>query len=166
MEFEFFIGRVYPKLVGIAKKVNTSLISVDEEDLLQEMRLHLWRIWQKGEFEDKTESYLLQGCWFYIKNYLRVVGDKTGVVSIDELVSNERLSPENIFYDNFPSIHEFVIGKIMIENVVGGSLTKREQEVLGLASDGYNLREIGTRLGISFVRVSTIKKHIYKKFES
>ncbi|MFQ5866525.1 MAG: sigma-70 family RNA polymerase sigma factor [bacterium] len=176
VNFERSLEGLFPRLKGIAKRVNGHLRFthahqrwagfIDEDDLMQEMSLHLWKKWKQGELEGKTESYLLQSCWFHLQNYLRTVDDKGEIISFDEPIDSEETTLGEIIPDNSQHLPELINWKIIIEKMRTNGLTKREKEVFALCLEGYTLREIGKRLDISFVRVSKIQKHICKKWNN
>jgi RNA polymerase sigma factor (sigma-70 family) len=164
MNFEKVLLKLTPKLKGIALRLNGRLRFIDEDDLMQEMSIHLWKKWKQDELKGKTESYMLQSCWFHIKNYLRTVSDKTEIISIDEPNNNKGTILNKIIPYNFQAFLESIMLRIIIEKISENGLTKREKEVFVLCLEGYTLREIGERLNISFVRVSKIKKNICRKW--
>jgi len=174
MDFEEILMKLFPKLKGIAYRLNGRLRFtphlyigarfIDEDDLMQEMCIHLWKKYEQGEIEGKTESYLLQSCWFHLKNYLRITKDKSEIISLYEPIDVEGTTFGEIISDNSQSSSEFIDWKILKEKIGANGLTKREKEVFYLCLEGYTLREIGKRLNISFVRVSKIRKNICKKY--
>lgn len=166
MNFKEILEELFPKLTGIARRVNGYLPFIDEDDLMQEMSLHLWKKWKQGELEGKTDSFILQSCWFHLKNYLRTVGDKAQIISLDEPINSEGTTLGEIIPDNSQPLPELVNWKMLVEKIKTDGLTKREKEVFALCLEGYTLREIGERLDISFVRVSKIKKNIRKKWNN
>ena len=76
--FEVLIKRVSPTLKRITYRLNGHFSFFNDEDLFQEALIHLWEDYQKGKIQDKTDSYILQGCHFHLKNYLRKMKPKTG----------------------------------------------------------------------------------------
>ena len=52
---------------------------------------------------------------------------------------------------------------MLIEEILNDGLTRREKEVFCLALEGLTTREIGSRLGISHVRVVKLKGKIRDK---
>ena len=83
MSFEELIERISPKLKGIIYKIHGSFHSLSEEDLYQEAVLQLWVDHNNGKLSDKTDSYILQSCYFYLKNYMRTLQDKTSLMSMN-----------------------------------------------------------------------------------
>ena len=83
MSFEELIERISPKLKGIIYKIHGSFHSLSEEDLYQEAVLQLWVDHNNGKLSDKTDSYILQSCYFYLKNYMRSLQDKTSLMSMN-----------------------------------------------------------------------------------
>ena len=81
MSFEELTERISPKLKGIIYKIHRPSHSLSEDDLYQEAILQLWYDYQDGKLSDKTDSYILQGCYFYLKNYMRKFQDETSLMS-------------------------------------------------------------------------------------
>lgn len=165
IDFERLLGDLSPQLKRIARRINGYSRFIDEDDLFQEMCIYLWEKWEQGEIEGKTESYILQGCWFYLKNYLRIINDKDEIISLDEQIDDEGMTLGEIIPDNSQTFDELVDVKLLVEKITTDGLTKREKEVFYLCLEGYTLRKIGERLRISFVRVFKVKKNISKKLK-
>lgn len=163
MDFDNMLKELSSQLRGMARRLNGHPGFVDENDLLQEMRLHLWRKWEGGETEDKTESYLLQSCWFHVRNYIRTVNGRSDLLSLDAPTGDEQSLLGEMVPDNSGSVWERVNCRTIIESIRQDGLTSREKEVFDLSLEGNTLREIGKQLGISFVRISKIKANISKK---
>ena len=75
MSFDVLMKRISPTLQRITQKLNGHFTFMDHEDLFQEALLHLWTDFQNGSLSDKTDSYVLQGCYYHLKNYIRKVQD-------------------------------------------------------------------------------------------
>ena len=86
--FEELVKRLSTKLKGIAYKVHWAGYYFNNDDLYQESLLHLWHEYNAGTLSDKTDSYILQGCYFHLKNYMRTALDKVRLVSLDCSVSS------------------------------------------------------------------------------
>lgn len=155
MEFEIFLKKFEPELKKIAFRLNEIPEFIDENDLVQEMRIHLWLKWKNGEFGDKTSSYILQSCYFHIKNYLRKIKDNFTEINIEEILLQNCKSyfcySLNLVEEKFD------------ESLINRKFTQREKQVYILCKQGLTLREIGKILKISFVRVYKIKNNIKKK---
>ncbi len=163
MKFEELVRKISPKLKAIAKKVNYRFGSFDEDDLYQEALIHLWDKFNSDEIEGKTESYILQGCFFFLKNYIRVAFKKidSRTFSMDmgpgESQKKESLSmadPENHF--------SLTVVEVLVDDIVN-CLEGREREVFLLSLEELATRQIGERLGISHVMVVKIEKKIREK---
>jgi len=165
MHFEEFINRISPKLKGITHKLNGRFTFFDEDDLYQEALVHLWIDCKDGRLVDKNDSYILQGCYYHLKNYIRKTQDKACLISVHTLVSEEGdLELEGILSLEDPnSYFDDINSKILIEEILNDGLTKREKEVFSLCLKGLTTRQIGTILGISHVRVVKLRSKIKDK---
>lgn len=162
--FEDTVKRIAPVLKRITYRLNGHFSFFNEEDLFQEALLRLWQDFNYGKLNDKTDSYILQGCYFYLKNYLRKNYDKANLIRLDNLREGEDSDLGEILslkdpYPYFDAIH----CKMLEEEIKNNGLTKREKEVFSLALEGLTTREIGNRLGISHVRVVKLRNKIKEK---
>ena len=166
MSFEALVNKLEPKIKGIAHKLNGHFTFFSDEDLCQEALIYLWISWKEKRLDGKTDSYVLQGCYFHLKNYLRKTLDKVPMVSIDELagdndaaVSREELLPNT----DAQKLVDSVEGDMLKGRIFETGLTDRERMVVSLCLDGLTVREIGHRLGVSHVYIVKMKKCIRAK---
>lgn len=164
-EFRELVKKFSPWIKQLASKMPTFSQSIDKDDLYQEMLFHLWERWRKGEFEDKNDAYIKGSCWFHLKNYLRKFREKAKLVSLYEPLGENGITLEELIPDQKPLITQKWDDAIFIQQMKEKELTRREKEVAELLSQGYTLREIGKRLGVSHVMVLKIKEKIAKKFK-
>lgn len=128
--------------------------------------MHLWMDYKEGRLSDKTDSYILQGCSFHLRNYIRKNYDKAKLTSLENMTNEEG---EGFDLDNVLSLKdsescfEVIHCKMLIEEINNNGLTKREKEVFRLTLEGLTTREIGIRLGVSHVRVVKLKGRIRDK---
>jgi len=162
--FEEMLKKLSPGLRGITHKLNGHFTFFNDDDLFQEALAHLWMAFTGGDLSDKTDSYILQGCYFYLKNYIRTTADKAALTSLNEFPENDSVSLEDLIPDNSQNIAKEIDEKLLRESVVE-SLDTREREVLKLAYDGLTVREIGKRLNISHVMVVKIRSRIKGKIK-
>jgi len=166
MCFEEVVKRITSKLKGIAHKLNGHFSFFNEEDLYQEALIHLFQDYHRGKLNGKTDSYILQGCYFYLKNYIRKAQDKFNSVSLNALMDEEGNDLEEILcLENPESCFADLEDKILIEQIQNNGLTQREKEIFYLSLEGLTIREIGKKLGISHVMVLKIKKLLRRKLE-
>lgn len=166
MQFESLVNRITPTLRRIVYKLNWQANFFNEDDLYQEAILQLWLDYQQGKLADKTDSYILQGCYFHLKNYLRKNCDKANLTSLENSINLEGgvIGLCNILPREEPdSLFESVNCKLIIERINNNGLTKREKEVFCLALEGLTVREIALKLGISHVRVVKLKARLKDK---
>ncbi len=166
MHFEDLLKRISPKLKGIAYRLNGHFSFFNDEDLYQEALIHLWLNFKEGKLEDKTDSYILQGCYFHLKNYIRKKYDKAKLISLGNMTNEEgeTFDLENILSLEDPHYSfELINCKMLIEKINHNGLTRREKEVFKLSLEGLTTREIGCRLGVSHVRVVRLKQKVKEK---
>jgi len=164
--FEDMIGKLSPTLRRITHKLNGHFSFFDENDLFQEALEHLWTAFNNGKLDSKTDSYVLQGCYFYLKNYLRKTLDKTRLVSLEQLMGEEDGWAERSLGKDDPAIEEALDTNDISAAAEKSSLSERERKVMTLSLESLTTREIGAKLGISHVMVVKIRKSIRKKFRA
>jgi RNA polymerase sigma factor (sigma-70 family) len=168
MSFELLVKRLSPKLKGIAYRLNHNNTFFNEEDLYHEALLHLWLKFGEKKLSDKTDSYILQGCYFYLKNYIRMHKDKITPLRIDmQAADADNNLQETLVIKDEKAEHyfDYLNDKLLAEVIQNNGLTSREKELLPFFAQGFTTREIGKRLGISHVRIVKMRKIIRKKCE-
>ena len=163
MKYEMIHKKFSGPIAMIARKNKVYSTYIDEKDISQEMRLHLWEEWKNGALENKTDSYIIQNLWFHSKNYIRKNREKRKTVSLYEEAGDDNCVLENIIPNNLPPVDEIVENNILIQKIKNNGLTDKEKEILHLRLEGYNLREIGKRAGMSHVRVYKVLSLIIRK---
>ena len=169
MCFEELVIKVSPVLKRIVYRIRVRYPFLGEDDLFQEALIHLWSDFQNGILDDKTDSYILQGCYFYLKNYLRKVKDKNRLISIEMLLGDGQ--GEQLPHDNLLLLHDERNGdgrselndRLLAETILNNGLTSREKYLLRLCSEGLTTRQMGQRLGISHVGVVKMLARIREK---
>jgi len=166
MPYEALVKKLASCLKGIVFRMNVRCAALNHDDLYQEALIHLWQAYRAGELADKTDSYILQGCYFHLKNYMRTHREKALTVPLDAPMDDG----EEGFCRNAPcsletkeSLREEVHCAMLIEQIRNNGLTIREKEVFLLCLEGLTMREIGSRLGISHVRVVKVAKGMREK---
>jgi len=165
-KFEEMIGKLSPTLRRITYKLNGHFTFFDEDDLFQEALEHLWVASENGSLNDKTDSYVLQGCYYHLKNYIRKTIDKAKLISIDLPIDEDGSTIENMLACQDNTTEEAVDNKLLAEIVKMRGLSEREEKVLSLSLSGMTVREIGEEMDISHVMVVKIKGRIKIKCES
>ncbi len=166
MEFEKLVKKLASKLKRITYRLNHRFTFFNDEDLFQEALVHLWKECVAGKLADKTDSYILQGCYFHLQNYIRRVKDKVTLLSLDIHVGEEREHLEETLSlkdeksdDYFQRLNE----KLIVEVIRNNGLTIREKELLPFFAEGLTIREIGKKVGVSHVWVLKMKEEIRRK---
>ena len=164
MKFEFMVDRLSPVLKRITKRLNGHHSYFDEEDLYQEALTHLWSAYGKGSIEDKTDSYILQGCYYHLKNHLRKVREHVVFVSLSEPAGEDGVPLEETIASEESSSFALLAGKLQLQAISGACSSERDRQVVKLLMEGMSVREIGSMLGISHVMVLKIKNRIRDKY--
>ncbi len=167
MYFEQLVKRISPTLNKITVKLNGCYTYLDDNDLFQEALIYLWTCFQEGRLDSKTDSYILQGCYFHLKNYLRKMDKKTDLVSLDAPLDQEGTSWEEILcLENAKSFFDHFETQDLLQRIRNNGLSKREKDILSFSLEGLTVREIGRKLDISHVMVIKLIKKIRDKFKS
>lgn len=164
MNFDFMVKRLSPVLKRITKRLNGHHSYFDEEDLYQEALVHLWGAYGKGSIEDKTDSYILQGCYYHLKNHLRKVREKVIIVSLSEPAGEDGTSREEMIASDELSAFAVLEGKLCLQAISDVCSSERDRQIVKLLMEGMSVREIGSWLGISHVMVLKIKNRIRQKY--
>ena len=162
-KFEDILRKFSPTLRGITHKLNGHFTFFDEDDLFQEAMEHLWIYYNQNKLCDKTESYVLQGCYFHLKNYIRKTIDKAKLVSLQKLNEDGDSSIENFLGYEDHRIKDNAENISLSESEAVKRMSSRERVVLKLSMNGMTVREIGKKLGISHVMVVKIRKNMRKR---
>jgi RNA polymerase sigma factor (sigma-70 family) len=163
--FYGFFKTLSPRLRAICFKLNRGFASIDEQDLYQVGALFLWEGFRKGEFADKTQSYILQGCYFHLQNYIRCCKDRYSRVAISDDREDEDHPGGSVSLAG-QSREEFLERldtRLLADIICNNGLTVREKSLLPLFAEGLTTRQIGERMGISHVSVVKMKKVIGEK---
>ncbi len=164
LSFEALARRLSPTLRRITCKLNSHFNFVDDQDLFQEALIHLWTRFTSGDLQDKTDSYMLQGCYFHLKNYIRKTQDPAILLSLNHTADEESPRPEDILDTRSLVSFGEVDSNLQIEAMAESGTTQREKAVLLFCLEGMTTREIGEKLGISHVSVVKIRNKIREKY--
>lgn len=166
MAFEELLKRISPSLKGVVYKINSRNPVFSTDDLYQEAVLFLWQGSCLGSFEDKTDSYILQGCYFYLKNYLRKNRSHKTLVSLEALKSGDSEYPlESLLLadDSAAVFRESLNNRMLSDTIRNNGLTTKEKGLLKFFAQGLTTRQIGSRIGISHVAVVKSMRKIRAK---
>jgi RNA polymerase sigma factor (sigma-70 family) len=163
MSFEELHRKLSPTIKRIAYKLNGHYRSFNHDDLYQEASIHLWSDFLKGKLSDKTDSYILQGCYFHLKNYIRTVNERSNIISIDAALSgNDEATVEDILgqYWSCPDCRGDLHNKFLVQSIQNNGFNLKEKRLLEYFSQGLTTRDIGERMGISHVSVVKLMQKI------
>jgi RNA polymerase sigma factor (sigma-70 family) len=155
MCYEEMIKRLSPVLRAISRKVRKRYTYCDEDDFYQEALLFLWLKFEAGELEDKNDSYILQGCFYFLKNYIRKVCRSVdrGSVSMFAEAGNDGGTVQDTLRDTtYPSGDESVEICLLLDEAEE-RFTETEKDIFYYKLEGYTVREIGNMIGVSHVMV-------------
>lgn len=163
--FEILAKRLSTTLRRIAGKLDGNFSFVDDQDLFQEALIHLWSRFKTGELDDKTDSYILQGCYFHLRNYIRKTRDSAVLLSLSTIPDEDGAVFEEALAAKNAASYDEVEGSLQVEAMAGSGITQREKDVLSFSLEGLTTREIGKKLGISHVSVVKIRNKIKERYE-
>ncbi|MFA7283020.1 MAG: sigma-70 family RNA polymerase sigma factor [Candidatus Omnitrophota bacterium] len=168
MSFEELHKKLSPVIKRIAWKLNGHYRSFNHDDLYQEASIHLWNNFLKGKLRDKTDSYILQGCYFHLKNYIRKVNERSNFISLDMPIGEEKdqsMLEEILSFK--PGLREdcrdFLHIKFLAHAIQNNGFNPRQKRILTFLKEGLTMRDIGKKLGISHVSVVKAMKVIREK---
>ncbi len=153
------VKKISAGIKGIAYKLNGKYAYVDHDDLYQEAVLHLWKEYKLNTFLGKNDSYLLQGCYYYLRNYVRNMELKSRNISIyDKKYSNSGRDKEYfVAKEEKPPEDEVFMQEL------SGLLEEKEKKVFLLLSEGYTIREIAGKTGVSHPMIIKTRKKIAER---
>jgi len=166
MNFEELHKKLSPTIKRIAYRLNGRYRSFNHDDLYQEATIHLWSNFSKGKLSDKTSSYILQGCYFHLKNYIRKVNENPNTVSIDAALStNDEVTLEDVLgkYWACPDCRDQLHNKFLEQSIRDNDLNPKETKLLDYFSQGLTTRDIGKLLGVSHVSIAKMMQKVRTK---
>ncbi len=164
MEFTETVEKLKAKLRKIAGNVTNN--RADQDDLLQEGWLYLWK--NREKLENKTISYLLTGCYFRFIDYLkqgRSIDSKSRenitVISL-YYISDEGQAPlVSIIPSRVEDVKDALIAKDL-EEQIRNRLNTKLKETYDLLLEGHTLGGIAKRFNLTHeairLRVKKIRK--------
>ena len=165
-DFEKLIARLTPTVRRISHRLNGHFAFFNDDDLCQEALMYLWSAFQSGKLTDKTDSYMLQGCYFHLKNYIRSSADRAHFKSLDSTIDGENTALQDTLAAPDDGGLDAFEEKCLRGSTGPETLSAREETILRLSMEGQTTREIGRRFGISHVAVVKIKKRLREKYRN
>ncbi|MEW6008174.1 MAG: sigma-70 family RNA polymerase sigma factor [Candidatus Omnitrophota bacterium] len=165
MSFNELLKKISPILKRIAASYSRPVCLCAEEDLYQEMCMHLWNNFKRGMPPGVNYSYIIKGCQFHLLNYLRKTRPKVKVSSLDEVVNENGDTLKDLLADTSEPLEEYLERKISIDDIKNNGFSKREKQVFSLLLSGLTVRQAGERLGISHVMVLKYKHRLISKWQ-
>jgi len=167
MQFEELVKKLSPTLKRIAYRIKGNFTFFNVDDLYQEALLRLWQDYNRGRLFDKTDSYILQGCYFHMRNYIRLQKTRKNILSLDALISADSdLRVEGLFglQENVTAGYlRQLDNRLIAETIQNNGLDSREKQILRFYAQGLTTRQIGERLGVSHVRIVKLTAVIREK---
>jgi|AGTN01.2.fsa_nt_gi Bacterial regulatory proteins, luxR family. len=168
MKFEEALVTIAPKLRQLAFAYRTWSPAADEDDLFSEMTAHLRERWSGDGLGAKTESYIVQSCYFHLRNYLRTIVEKGKSLSLEALRearddSGEDEHRECVLCDPAPAPQRYLEERALYDTIMKNGLSRMEKDIILCLYEGMTVREIGEKFGISHVMVVKYKKSIARK---
>lgn len=164
MQFPQVLEKLRPKLTAIASVLTNN--RTEQEDLLQEMQIFLWR--NREKIKNERLSYVLRGCYFFGKDYLKrgksidsKKRDSVTVISMYSINKGEEIVL-NIPHGS-PDPYDILITEDL-KRIMGEEMGPRLKKTYELLLEGNTLSEIAEKLGLSYegvrVRVKKIRRRV------
>jgi RNA polymerase sigma factor (sigma-70 family) len=163
VDFETLYDRICPALKKMARYYNGHGFFIDGDDLYQEMCMHLWGNYKAGMPNGINEPYVIKGCEFHIRNYIRKHRSKASFTSLQEPIGDSGDTLQDVLPDRKEPIDVLAQRDIFLDEIRNNGLSGMEKKVLMLLLEGYTCREAGKALGISHVMILKYKQRIIKK---
>lgn len=162
MKFTETVEKLETKLRRIAGDVTGN--KADQDDLLQEGWLYLWK--NREKLENKTISYVLKGCYFRFIDYLKQGSsidsksrENVTVVSL-YYISDEGQTPlMSIISSGAEDARDVLIARDL-EEQIRNRLNAKLKETCDLLLEGYTLGEIAKELNLTHEAVRLRVKKI------
>lgn len=168
MEYENLVKRLSPKLRAISRKVKGKYTYCDEDDFYQEALVHLWVLFERGELSDKMDSYILQGCFYFLKNYIRkllkAVDERS--VSLETPVDDGECTIADTLSSGSYSGAADSIGIYFFMDGSEKLFNQREKDIFYYQLEGFTTREIGEMIGVSHVMVVKTANNLRQKCQA
>lgn len=168
-ELNEIVNKIKYQLKAIIRKLNIRYQYIDSDDLYQEALLYLWQQYNTGKLRDKNNSYILQGCYYYLKNHIRKYIKFKDVKTNNNNYYKKTLSDKEIDEDNklnYFTANTYTLDEYLYYDEFEKDLSLKEKALLGLRLKGLSTREIGKELGISHTMVSKMRKKMMDKYRS
>ncbi|MDD5128039.1 MAG: sigma-70 family RNA polymerase sigma factor [Candidatus Omnitrophica bacterium] len=166
MSFEELSQKLSPVIKRIAYRLNGCYRSFNHDDLYQEAIIHLWSDFLKGKLSDKTDSYILQGCYFHLKNYIRKVNERSNILSMDAALNvDENATVGDVLGESWAcqDCREDLHNQFLAQSILNNGFNPREKRLLEYFSQGLTTRDIGKRMGVSHVSVVKMMRKVRVK---
>lgn len=163
MSFQMLLEKITPALKYIAHRRFLPGF-YNEEDLYQEMCLYLWEHYGGGLPAGINEAYVIKGCEFDIRNFMRKERDGVKFSSIDEPIGDDGLTLGEVLEDKRGDPDMTIVNELTVDEIKSMDLSERERLVVSYLLKGCTVREIAAELEISHVMVLKHKKAIIEKW--
>ncbi|MFC1806825.1 sigma-70 family RNA polymerase sigma factor [Candidatus Omnitrophota bacterium] len=165
MNFNELFKRLDTRLRKIAKIYGNRCALANEDDIYQEMCIHLWERFKDGLPEDMNESYAAKSCEFHILNYIRVKKDKAILMSTELPIGDYGYTLGETLVCDSEDIDRVADRGLTFEKIMSNGFTAKEKKVLVLLLKGYTARDAAKELGVSHVMIVKYKKSIINRWK-
>ena len=167
-ELNEILNKIKYQLKAIIYKLNIKYQYIDSDDLYQEAILYLWQQYNTGKLKNKNNSYILQGCYYYLKNHIRkYVKFKENQINYNFYYNTDKSKKEigegNKL--NYPEPTSYDLDEYLYYDEFKKDLSFKEKALLNMRFRGLSSREIGKELGISHTMVSRMRRKIIDKYK-
>jgi RNA polymerase sigma factor (sigma-70 family) len=166
-ELNEIVNSIQFQIRAIIRKININYQYIDSDDLYQEILLYLWQEKEKGQLKDKNDSYILQGCYYYLKNYIRknlkTITEYPNKVYPDCKALSQEIKDETKLINKYSN--NYILDEYLYFDEFSKELSIKEKVLLDFRMKGLTDREIAKELGISHTMVSKMRRKIRQKYQ-
>jgi DNA-directed RNA polymerase specialized sigma subunit len=165
--FNRLVRKLSPTIKRIAYRLNGRYRSLTMTTSTRNLCSTFGMISTAASSRTRRIVYILQGCYFHLKNCIRKINERPNVVSLESLIEDHQGAnlEDSVFSRHMdqPDLREQADVKLTAGAIQNNGFSPREKKIISFLAEGLTTREIGGRVGLSHVGVVKAVKKIRKK---